>query len=240
MAYVFVSDLHLDGSQPRTIQRFVEFLGQEARSAQTLYILGDLFEIWLGDDLVDAARLRVCEALRELTRASVPVFVMRGNRDFLLDRQFAAMTGARLLPDPVLLQLDGVATLLTHGDLLCSDDRSYQQLRSLVHEPGWRQNLLALSASTRAALAAIARAGSRKHMARSRPAIMDVNLATVNRVFAAANAELMIHGHTHRPAVHEHLVDGRLCRRVVLDAWYEGGQCVWLAAGTIREQRLGR
>jgi UDP-2,3-diacylglucosamine hydrolase len=239
VATVFVSDLHLDGSQPQTIKRFVDFLAGEARGAEAVYILGDLFEIWLGDDLVDASRLEVCQAMQALTQAGVPLFVMRGNRDFLLDSEFAILTGAQLLPDPVCLQLDGIAMVLTHGDLLCSDDRSYQQLRSLVHEPGWRQNLLTLSAKTRDALAAIARTGSRKHMAKARPAIMDVNLQTVERVFAAANAELMIHGHTHRPGTHEHLVNGRRCKRIVLDAWYDGGQCVWFDAGTIREQRLG-
>lgn len=239
MAYVFVSDLHLDGSQPRAIDQFIEFLGREARDAQALYVLGDLFETWLGDDLIDAARARVCAALRTVSAAGVPLFVMRGNRDFLLDRGFAALTGARLLPDPVVLGIDGITTLLTHGDLLCTDDRSYQQLRSLVNEPGWRQGLLALSATTRDALAAIARAGSRKHMAQARPAIMDVNADTVARVFGAADARLMIHGHTHRPGVHQHLVAGKPRTRVVLDAWYEGGQCVRVAAGRVEEYRLG-
>ncbi len=238
MAYVFVSDLHLDGSQPRAIEQFVEFLGTQARSARALYVLGDLFETWLGDDLIDAPRARVCQALRSVTASGVPIFVMRGNRDFLLDREFAALTGARLLPDPVVLEIDGVRTLLTHGDLLCTDDRNYQQLRSLVNEPGWRHSLLALSASTRDALAAIARAGSRKHMAQARPSIMDVNLSTVDRVFSAANAQLMIHGHTHRPGVHQHVVDGRRRTRVVLDAWYDGGQCLRVDAGRIDEYRM--
>lgn len=239
MAYVFVSDLHLDGAQPRAIEQFVEFLGTEARSARALYVLGDLFETWLGDDLIDAPRARVCQALRALSASGVPIFVMRGNRDFLLDGEFAAQTGARLLPDPVLLEIDGITTLLTHGDLLCTDDRNYQQLRSLVNEPGWRRRLLALSAATRNALAAIARAGSRKHMAQARPSIMDVNTATVERVFSAANAQLMIHGHTHRPGIHQHLVDGRPRTRVVLDAWYDGGQCIRVAGGRIDELRPG-
>lgn len=239
MAYVFVSDLHLDGSQPRAIEQFVEFLGTEARSARALYVLGDLFETWLGDDLIDEPRARVCQALRKLAAGGVPIFVMRGNRDFLLDREFAAQTGARLLPDPVVLEIDGVTTLLTHGDLLCTDDRNYQQLRSLVNEPGWRRRLLALSATTRNALAAIARAGSRKHMAQARPSIMDVNTATVERVFSTANVQLMIHGHTHRPGVHQHVVDGKRCTRVVLDSWFEDGQCIRVDGGRIEEWRLG-
>lgn len=239
MAYAFVSDLHLDGAQPQAIDLFVDFLGAKARSATALYILGDLFESWLGDDLIDAPQQQICTALRALTASGVPVFVMRGNRDFLLDVEFARQTGVQLLPDPVLVHLDGTLTLLTHGDLLCTDDVQYQQLRSLATDPVWRRGLLQLSTATRGALAAIARAGSRKHMARARPDIMDVNPDTVTKVFAASGAELMIHGHTHRPAEHQHPVEGRSCTRIVLDAWYDCGQCLWIELGRIATQRLG-
>jgi UDP-2,3-diacylglucosamine hydrolase len=240
VSQVFVSDLHLDGAQPEAIDLFVEFLARDAVSARALYILGDLFETWLGDDLADPARERVCRALRDLTQGGVAVFVMRGNRDFLLDTGFEQRTGCQLLPDPVLLHLDGRNVLLTHGDLLCTGDRGYQQLRTLTHDTRWRGRLLSLQPAARTALAALARAGSRRHMAQAANAIMDVEPRTVEKVFKASGADWMIHGHTHRPGRHEYQIMGSTRTRFVLDAWYQGGQCLWVDKGRIEERRFGR
>lgn len=238
MSQVFVSDLHLDAAQPEAIELFIGFMARDVVQAHALYILGDLFETWLGDDLADPARERVCAALRDLTRSGVAVFVMRGNRDFLLETGFEQRTGCQLLPDPVLLQLGGRTTLLTHGDLLCTGDRSYQQLRSLTHDPRWRQKLLSLSAQARTGLAALARAGSRQHMAKAANAIMDVEQRTVEKVFKASGAEWMIHGHTHRPGRHQYQIMGSTRTRFVLDSWYRGGHCLWFEQGEMQERRF--
>lgn len=238
MAYFFVSDLHLDAAQPQTVDRFVNFLQRGLDQARALYILGDLFESWLGDDLLDATQTRVCGALRSLSRAGTALFVMRGNRDFLFDDKFAELTGALLLPDPVRVELDGLRILLTHGDLLCTDDVNYQQLRSLAHDAGWRDGLRRLSTTTRRRLAALARAGSRRHMAQAQPNIMDVSAATVQAVLRGTAVDLIIHGHTHRPGVHAYDIDGRTPRRAVLDAWYEAGHCLRLANGELTALRL--
>lgn len=231
MAYLFVSDLHLDATAPAATDQFIAVLRNEARAARALYILGDLFEVWIGDDDSDAERERVCAALQEFTRSGIPAFVLRGNRDFLLGEKFAARTGAVVLPDPVIAELDGRRCLMTHGDLLCTEDLAYQELRSTVRDARWRERFLALPAAQRLQLADAARSGSRAHTQRTQPQIMDVNNGAVDALFRASGAELMIHGHTHRPAIHQHLVDGRSCRRVVLDAWYEHGNLLWLRDG---------
>ena len=238
MSQLFVSDLHLDASAPTAIAQFIALLDGAARRASALYILGDLFETWLGDDDADRERHRVCAAIARLTRAGTPCFVMRGNRDFLLGAGFERATGARLLPDPVLADLDGTPVLLTHGDLLCTDDLAYQQLRSTVRDPRWQRRVLALPLDARAALAGAARAGSRAHTARAAEAIMDVNAAAVAAAFRASGAQWMIHGHTHRPGTHQIDVDGRPATRVVLDAWYEGGSLVWWDHGGLRSEQL--
>jgi UDP-2,3-diacylglucosamine hydrolase len=222
--FLFVSDLHLDGSAPDAIDQFVAWLAGEARGAEAVYVLGDLFESWIGDDDDDAARQRACDGLRALTAAGVPCFVMRGNRDFMLGAGFEARTGCRLLPDPVVAQLDGRAVLLTHGDLLCTDDHAYQEMRSTVRDPRWQRRVLDLPLATRALLAGAARAGSKAHIERAAAAIMDVNDEAVAQLFRSTGADTMIHGHTHRPAIHAVEVDGRPCRRAVLGAWYEQGQ----------------
>jgi UDP-2,3-diacylglucosamine hydrolase len=222
--FLFVSDLHLDGSAPDAIDQFVDWLGGEARDARAVYVLGDLFESWIGDDDDDPARARACAGLQALTAAGVPCFVMRGNRDFMLGAGFEARTGCRLLPDPVVADLDGRAVLLTHGDLLCTDDHAYQELRSTVRDPRWQRRVLGLPLATRALLAGAARAGSKAHVEQAAAAIMDVNEQAVAQLFRSTGVDTMIHGHTHRPAIHALEVDGRPCRRAVLGAWYEQGQ----------------
>ena len=240
MARLFVSDVHLDAGAPQAIEQFLDFLAGEARGAEALYILGDLFEAWVGDDDQEPANERVCRALRALTAGGVACFALHGNRDFLLGRGFSARSGCRLLADPVIAQLDGERVLLTHGDALCTDDHAYQELRSIVRAPAWQQRFLALPRSSREVLADEARAGSRRHTARTVPDIMDVNAAAVAAAFRATRVRRMIHGHTHRPGVHDLELDGAPVQRIVLGAWYEQGSFLRYERGSYQLRALPR
>ena len=215
MTRLFVSDVHLDASAPEATEQFLAFLATEAARAQALYILGDLFEAWVGDDDADPEKERVCAALRTLSARGVACFALHGNRDFLLGAGFSARSGCRLLPDPVVAQFDAERVLLTHGDALCTDDHSYQELRTVVRDPAWQRRYLALPRAHRELLADEVRAGSRRHTARTVPYIMDVNAAAVVAAFRAAQVRRMIHGHTHRPGVHQLEVNGAPAQRMV-------------------------
>jgi UDP-2,3-diacylglucosamine hydrolase len=223
VATLFISDLHIDASRPRIIEQFLGFLQAEARSAEALYILGDLFESWIGDDAPDPAQSAAISGLRTLTSSGVPCFVMHGNRDFLLSSQFCAMSGAELLPDPLIVTLYGEAVLVMHGDALCTDDRAYQRLRATVRDADWQRQFLALSVEARRALAGAARAGSQAHTAAMEYAITDVNADSVAMALRAAATSTLLHGHTHRPAIHALQVDGRPRTRIVLGDWYDQG-----------------
>ena len=223
MSRLFVSDVHLDASAPPAVEQFVAFLGTHAARAEALYILGDLFEAWVGDDDTGADKRAVCRALRALTAGGVACFVIHGNRDFLLGSAFCDDTGCRLLPDPVVAEFGGERVLLTHGDALCTDDHSYQELRSIVRTAPWQRRFLALPLADRELLANQARAGSRQHTARTIPQIMDVNPEAVAKAFRVAGVRRIIHGHTHRPGIHETLIEGAPAQRIVLGAWYEQG-----------------
>jgi UDP-2,3-diacylglucosamine hydrolase len=240
MAHLFVSDVHLgEGFEP-AIAQFLEFLASHAAGAESLYILGDLFESWVGDDDRSDAAQQVCAALRTLTARGVPCFVLHGNRDFLLGAGFAERTDGVLLTDPVVAELDGERVLITHGDALCTDDHAYQELRSIVREPDWQRRFLRLPLANREVLADEARAGSRRHTARTVPTIMDVNRAAVERAFRATGVRRMIHGHTHRPGVHELTIDGEGAQRIVLGAWYEQGSYLSYERGTYELRSLPR
>jgi UDP-2,3-diacylglucosamine hydrolase len=223
MDTLFVSDLHLDAALPAAIAQFEAFLQGPARAAAALYILGDLFESWVGDDDDDPERARVCTALRALTAAGVACHVCHGNRDFLLAQGFEQRTGCGIIADPTVIELHGERVLLTHGDALCTGDAAYQRLRSVVRSSAWQRRFLRLPLATRRRLAAAARAGSRAHTGMSVPDIMDASEAAVLAVLRAGGVRTLIHGHTHRPGVHEFLVDGASARRYVLGAWYEQG-----------------
>jgi UDP-2,3-diacylglucosamine hydrolase len=229
--YLFVSDVHLDAEAPDAQRQFLDFLRTHCAGARALYILGDLFETWVGDDDTDADREPVLTALRDLTSSGVACFLLHGNRDFLLGEEFCRRTGCQLLPDPVIAELDGERVLLTHGDALCTDDHAYQELRSMVRAPAWQRRFLDLRLADRRLLANEARAGSRAHTARTIPKIMDVNAAAVSAAFKATRVDRIIHGHTHRPAVHDALADGRPVQRIVLGAWYEQGSYLVREAG---------
>ena len=240
MATLFASDLHLDSESPWAIDAFLDFLGGPARSADALYLLGDLFEVWVGDDDDSPDHARTCAGLKALTDAGLAVYVIHGNRDFLLGDAFARRTGVKLLPDPVLVDIHGVSTLLSHGDVFCTGDTSYQQLRSIVRQPAWQQRFLTLPLEARRALASAARAGSKAHTGRTVPVIMDVNPDAVLRAFRATGARRLIHGHTHRPAIHPGVIDGTNTERVVLAPWYEAASCVAVGADGVREVPLPR
>jgi UDP-2,3-diacylglucosamine hydrolase len=240
MTVLVVSDLHLDSARPESARQFDQFLEDSARRARALYVLGDLFEAWIGDDDPDPHKRAVVASLRRLTSAGVALYFMHGNRDFLLGRRFAAETGGSLLTDPTMVEWHGRRALLSHGDALCTDDEPYQRLRALVREPIWQAQFLALSVAQRQALAEDARAGSRVHTAGQLPMLMDVNAEAVASVFRAAGVDTLVHGHTHRPGVYAHAVDGRACTRFVTGDWYTQGSLLrWDATG-LRLETLSR
>jgi UDP-2,3-diacylglucosamine hydrolase len=240
MSRLFVSDVHLDASAPAAIEQFLSFLDTHAKNAEALYILGDLFEVWVGDDDSDADKKVVASALRALTTRGVACFILHGNRDFLIGRGFCDETGCRLLPDPVVAEFDGERVLLTHGDALCVDDHSYQELRSVVRTAPWQRRFLALPLADRELLANQARAGSRQHTSRTIPKIMDVNSDAVAQAFRVAEVHRMIHGHTHRPGIHDTVIDGTPAQRIVLGAWYEQGSYLVYERGTYELRELAR
>jgi UDP-2,3-diacylglucosamine hydrolase len=237
---LFVSDVHLDADAPEALDQFLDFLRTHVADAEALYILGDLFEVWVGDDDPDPAKARVCEGLRALTARGVGCFILHGNRDFLLGRDFCDRTGSRLLADPVIADFDGERVLLTHGDALCTDDHSYQELRSTVRTPEWQRRFLALPLENRELIANQARAGSKEHTARTVPNIMDVNEDAVSTAYRATRVRRIIHGHTHRPGVHDTMIEGEPAQRLVLGAWYEQGSYIRYEHGRYELRSLPR
>ncbi|HET7732037.1 MAG TPA: UDP-2,3-diacylglucosamine diphosphatase [Usitatibacter sp.] len=220
---LFISDLHLDDSRPGIVEGFERFLREVAPGAAALYILGDLFEYWVGDDsLALPFPARAAEALRAAARRH-PVHFMHGNRDFMVAERFARETGLALLPDPTRIDLHGVPTLLLHGDTLCTGDVAYQRFRAQVRDPAWQRAALARPMEERLAIARSMRADSAEAKLGKTMGIMDVAPAAVEQAFRDSGCDVIIHGHTHRPARHVHVVDGRECVRWVLPDWYERG-----------------
>ena len=229
MTVLFISDLHLTAGDTETTRRFVEFMDGPARE---LYILGDLFEAWIGDDDDDPRIAPIVDALAGLTAGGVPVALMHGNRDFLLGERFCNLTGSRLLRDYERVTLFGQAVLLTHGDLLCTDDTRYMTLRSELRSRVWQREFLAKSLDERRQIASDLRQLSATEIAMKSDNIMDVNQGTVERTMRDFDVTLLLHGHTHRPAVHRFELDGRSAERIVLGAWYEQASVVrWTADG---------
>jgi UDP-2,3-diacylglucosamine hydrolase len=218
---LFIADLHLSEQRPHIVELFLQFLREEAAGAEALYILGDLFEVWLGDDAVPPFLHPVVAALAALPQRGVPVYVMVGNRDFLLGAGFEALSGCTLLPDPMVIDLYGTPTLLMHGDTLCTDDVEYQRFRALVRSPQWQTDFLAKSVAERQAFAKHARAESRAAMRDKAEEIMDVNARAVVEAFRTHQVRRLIHGHTHRPAEHKLQIDDHEATRIVLGDWYE-------------------
>jgi UDP-2,3-diacylglucosamine hydrolase len=228
---LFISDLHLAEVRPEANERFFRFLEETAAGADALYVLGDLFEYWIGDDDLDAPfNAIVVGFFRHLTAAGTRLYFMHGNRDFLVGERFAAATGAELLADPTVV--DGV--LLMHGDTLCTDDLDYQRWRSTARSPAWQREFLAKPVAERSAMVHGLREKS-KEVIQAKPAdIMDVNEEAVRQAFRRYGVTRLVHGHTHRPGMHRIDVDGRRCERWVLPDWYGRGGYLEIKDGSPR------
>ncbi len=230
MATFFISDLHLASDQPRLFAAFNAFLRGPARNADALYILGDFFDAWIGDDDDDEFLTGVKNALRLYSAAGTTVYVLHGNRDFLLGETFAEQTGSILLAESTVIDLYGRKVLVMHGDSLCTQDSEYQQFRSMVRNPGWQQQVLGLPLPQRRLMAANLRRQSQSMNAIKAEDIMDVTPEEVTRAFRNADVDLLIHGHTHRPFRHQVSINGSDAERIVLGAWHDRGW--FLEAGT--------
>ena len=246
MTTLFISDLHLDPSRPAITDLFLTFLRDQARQAEALYILGDLFEAWIGDDTPSPTADAVAVALRELTDAGVPVFFIRGNRDFLLGQDYATRAGLQILPDPCVVTLYGKPVLLQHGDLLCTDDTAYQAFRAQNRDPAFIAQFLSQPLEARIAFAQKARAASQARQSEMKEddraqfeTVTDVAPDEVLATFRRYGVDTMIHGHTHRPAVHNVQVSDATCTRIVLGDWYEQGSVLRVDADGYRLDALG-
>ncbi len=221
MTTLFISDLHLEDRRPETTRLFLAFIEAEAAAAGALYILGDLFEYWIGDDAVGDTAGRVADALSRVASQGLPIYFMPGNRDFLLGPRYAEMAGMRLLADPTVVDIDGLRILLMHGDSLCTDDVQYQAFRQQVRNPDWQTHFLSLPVGERVAMAQQARDASKTHTGTAPMAIMDVNHQAVLNAFRTHDVRYLIHGHTHRPKRHRiEQPDSDPLQRIVLGDWY--------------------
>lgn len=231
MRTLFISDLHLSPERPEVIECFLGFLNGLSAENDHLYILGDLFEVWIGDDALAPDHLRIMEGFRAFTNRGGRVDIMHGNRDFLLGEDFMARTGCRLIDDPTLIDLAGVPTLLSHGDTLCTDDHAYQAYRTHVRNPEVQKAFLALSVEERVRTAREHRDQSRLESKQKSYEIMDVNQDAVDALMREYGVARLIHGHTHRPAHHRFKLDGREAERIVLADWYDAGSVLIFAEG---------
>lgn len=226
MYTLFISDLHLHESRPQITRAFFHFLHTQAINAESLYILGDFFDAWIGDD--DDAELpqQVANELLALTRNGVTIYFMHGNRDFLLGDSYAKKSGMLIIPEGTVIDLYGTATLLVHGDALCTDDKDYQAFRAMVRSAQWQQQVLAQPLAARRALAAQLRDKSQSMNSLKAADIMDVTPAEVVKQMEEAKVQVMIHGHTHRPARHKLLANNRPAERIVLGDWHDFAWCI--------------
>ncbi len=227
MATLFISDLHLDPARPDITSQALAFLETETRGADALYILGDLFEAWVGDDDPEPEKRRVIAALKQLTSAGLPCYFMHGNRDFLVGEGFAAESGCTLLADPTIVDMYGTPVMLMHGDTLCTDDHEYQNFRLMVRNPDWQRMMLARPLAERLALARHLRETSAASMAGKSMEIMDVNQDAVAEAMREHGVYTLLHGHTHRPGVHSFVTDDRGAMRIVLGDWYTQGSALY-------------
>jgi len=236
---LFISDLHLTEERPEANERFIGFLEDKARSAEALYILGDFFEYWIGDDdLGQPFNAVIAGLLSDLARRGVALYFMHGNRDFLIGQGFCDATGTRLLDDPTVVELQGERTLLMHGDTLCTDDLDYQAWRRTARSSAWQQQFLAKSLAERRH-AVLGMREKSKDVVQSKPAeIMDVNDGAVREALERHGVRRLIHGHTHRAGQHRLKAGGRACERWVLPDWYGRGGYLELARGKPRLVRF--
>jgi UDP-2,3-diacylglucosamine hydrolase len=234
---LLVSDLHLSARRPETVDLFLRFLGGPARDAGALYILGDLFDYWAGDDdLDDPFNQRICAGLAALAARK---FFLPGNRDFLVGEKFGVASRLTFIDEPAVIDITGTPTLLLHGDTLCTDDADYQAFRTLVRTPQWRSEFLALPHAERKATIEALRNRSETEKRIKAYDLMDTNAGAVAEAFHRHGVSRMIHGHTHRQARHEHIVDGRICERWVLGDWGASGNALAVDAAGCRWLRIG-
>jgi UDP-2,3-diacylglucosamine hydrolase len=225
---LFISDIHLEKSQPEITRQFLKLLNEIRPPVDALYILGDLFEIWIGDDGGIPEHQEIIQALRSLTQNGVPVFVLHGNRDFLIGKKFLEETGCQFLPDESVISIYGQTVLLMHGDTLCTRDIVYIRMRKIIRHPLVQWLFLKLPLSIRLAIANKIREKSKQHTAVTSYDTMDVTQDEVRRIMQNHKASCLIHGHTHRPGFHQFTLQGTAAERIVLGAWHERGNVlVW-------------
>jgi UDP-2,3-diacylglucosamine hydrolase len=226
MHTLFISDLHLHESRPQVTRAFFHFLYTHAIHAEALYILGDFFDAWIGDDDDSELLQDIASGLHKLSELGVAIYFLHGNRDFLLGKVYAAKAGMSLIDDGTVIDLYGTPTLLMHGDTLCTDDVDYQQFRTMVRNPQWQQQILAQPLAARRALATQLREKSQSMNSLKADDIMDVSTTEVVVQMENAGVTRMIHGHTHRPARHQLVVAGKPAERIVLGDWHDAGWCI--------------
>ena len=237
MTTLFISDLHLEAERPDIADQFLKFLETDASEADDLYILGDLFEAWVGDDDPNTHYFTIKRALRKLVDGGIPVYFMHGNRDFMIGRGFANETGVKILKDPYKVPMYGQKVLLSHGDALCTDDVQYQRVRKMTRNPDWQATILARPLKDRLRMAEEARRQSLEQTLNLSMEIMDVNQNAVKHVIRAFKVDVLLHGHTHRPGVHDIDLGNRKVKRIVLGDWYTQGSVVrWDSRGPKLEE----
>jgi UDP-2,3-diacylglucosamine hydrolase len=235
MPTLFISDLHLEEGRPEAQQWLHAFLDGPARRADALYVLGDLFEYWIGDDALSSPAAELAPRMARLNAAGVPCYFIHGNRDFLLGPAYAAQAGLQLLPETCVVNLYGRPTLLLHGDTLCTDDADYQAFRRQSRAPAWQAAVMARPVEERLRMALAARDASMRHTGSTPPDIMDANEDTVLEAFRRHGVSRMIHGHTHRPAMHRHVLGAELVgERIVLGDWYRSASYLEVSEGSVR------
>ena len=233
---LFISDLHLAPERPDIIQLFERFLDDQAQHAASLYILGDLVEYWLGDDDEAHGLTSAFNKIKQISDQGVAVYLMHGNRDFLMGKQLAKRLGCTLIDDPYIAQLDNQPVLLMHGDTLCTDDIDYLKMRAFLRNPVWQQDFLSKPLAERIMMAKALREKSAEETRNKSADIMDVNALAVEQAFTKNNTELMIHGHTHRPNIHQLVVNNHPVTRIVLGDWYTHGS--YLEFNSINDYKL--
>ena len=226
MTTLFISDLHLEAERPDIGGQFIRFLQTDATEAEALYILGDLFEAWVGDDDPNAHYAIIKMALRKLVDGGVPVYFMHGNRDFMIGKKFANETGIKILDDPYPVKMYGQKVLLSHGDAMCTDDVQYQRVRSMTRDPDWQATMMTKPLKERLRIAEEARRQSLERTLNLSMDIMDVNQGAVMRTINEYSADILLHGHTHRPDIHTIELGNRKAKRIVLGDWYTQGSVV--------------
>jgi UDP-2,3-diacylglucosamine hydrolase len=237
MTTLFISDLHLEADRPDIGQQLLNFLRTDASEADDLYILGDLFEAWVGDDDPNTHYFTIKRAIRKLVDGGIPVYFMHGNRDFMIGKEFANETGVQILEDPYKVSMYGSRALLSHGDILCTDDVQYQRVRMMVRDPAWQASMRAKPLKERLRISNEARRQSLEQTINKSLKITDVNEDEVKRMIQKHNVDVLLHGHTHRPAIHDVQVGHRKAKRIVLGDWYTQGSVVrWDSRGPKLEE----